>query len=79
MPETANIARSQRPRTNRPPRFSTVEQFIAEYNKGSRLPIDLDPRVDFTKPVYEQVMALRAKDKAAEERIAKRSGHAKSK
>ena len=28
--------------------------------------IELDPRIDLTKPIYEQVMKLDAKDKAAE-------------
>jgi len=28
--------------------------------------IELDPRIDLTKPIYEQVLKLDAKDKAAE-------------
>ena len=43
----------------------TKEDFLKEYAKGSQMYIDLDPRVDFTKPVYEQVLALRAIDEAA--------------
>ncbi len=43
----------------------TLQDFLDEYEKGSQASIDLDPRIDFTKPVYEQVMQLRKDDKAA--------------
>ncbi len=29
-------------------------------------PLDIDPRIDMTKPIYEQVLKLWAKDKAKE-------------
>jgi hypothetical protein len=34
---------------------------------------DIDPRIDLTAPIYEQVQRLAAKDKAAERRARKRS------
>ena len=43
----------------------TKEDFLKEYAKGSQAYIDLDPRIDFTKPVYEQVLRLREMDEAA--------------
>jgi hypothetical protein len=45
-------------------RFKTVQEFLDEAEKASTLPIDLDPRIDFTKPVFEQAEALRAQDDA---------------
>ncbi len=34
--------------------------------------LELDPRIDLTKPIYEQVLKLAAKDKAAAARTEKR-------
>ena len=34
--------------------------------------LDLDPRIDLTKPIYEQVLKLAAKDKATAARAEKR-------
>ncbi len=49
----------------------TKEDFMREYAKGSQMYIDLDPRIDLTQPVYEQVLRLRALDEAAENEKAK--------
>ena len=65
MPGQPQIVESSPVLSNQSPRFTTVEQFIAEYNKGSQLPIDLDPRIDLTQPIYEQVVALSLADEAA--------------
>ncbi len=35
------------------------------YAVHTGLPPEIDPRIDLTKPIYEQVMKLAAKDKAA--------------
>ena len=40
--------------------------------------LDIDPRIDLTKPIYEQVIKLQAKDKAAEARAKKRKRHSKA-
>lgn len=31
------------------------------------VPLSIDPRIDLTKPIYEQVLALQKADKEAEE------------
>jgi len=38
---------------------------IPGYAIKSGSPIEIDPRIDLTKPIYEQVMKLQAKDKAS--------------
>ena len=43
----------------------TAEEFLQELAKGSQFEIDLDPRVDFTKPIMEQVLRLDAEDRQA--------------
>jgi hypothetical protein len=53
-------------------RFATVQQFLDEYERGGKLAIDLDPRIDFTKPVYEQVIALQLKDQKDAETVTRR-------
>lgn len=35
------------------------------YGAMRDLPLDLDPRIDLTKPIYEQVLALEKADKEA--------------
>ena len=41
--------------------------------RGNRPPLEIDPRIDLTRPIYEQVMRLAVKDAAREKaRIAKR-------
>ena len=40
--------------------------------RSNAIPLDIDPRVDLTKPIYDQVMKLMAKDRAAEGRAKKR-------
>ena len=45
----------------------TTEDFMAEYETGTRKDLNVDPRIDMTKPIYEQAMKLMAKDKAAEQ------------
>ena len=47
---------------------SGVSYTIPGYAIKTGLPIDIDPRIDLTKPIYEQVMKLQAKDKAAARR-----------
>jgi hypothetical protein len=44
--------------------ISRESDFIAEYRRGSLLPLDIDPRIDMTKPIYEQAMKLQAKGRA---------------
>lgn len=46
----------------------TQSAFMKAYKSRRPLLLDLDPRIDFTKPVYEQVLKLQAKDKAAKKR-----------
>jgi hypothetical protein len=43
---------------------------------GRPLLLDIDPRIDLTKPIYEQVMKLQTKDKAASARAKKRKRQA---
>jgi hypothetical protein len=43
---------------------------------GRPLLLDIDPRIDLTKPIYEQAMKLQAKDKAAAARQKKRKRQA---
>ncbi len=38
---------------------------IKGYGVETGLPEEVDPRIDLTKPMYDQVMKLDAKDKAA--------------
>ena len=40
------------------------------------LTLDIDPRIDLTKPIYEQVIKLQAKDKAAAAKAKKRKRQA---
>ncbi len=40
--------------------------------RSSNVPLDIDPRIDLTKPIYDQVMKLMAKDRATEARAKKR-------
>lgn len=44
--------------------------------RGGRPRLEIDPRIDLTKPIYEQVMKLMAKDKAAEAKAKKRKRQA---
>jgi hypothetical protein len=37
---------------------------IPGYEVETGLPPEIDPRIDLTKPIYEQVMKLAVKDKA---------------
>ncbi len=75
MPEQPRIAEQPPILSNHAPRFTTVEQFIAEYNKCSQLPIDLDPRIDLTQPIYDQAAALSRADHAAEQYDAQTGNH----
>lgn len=54
-----------------------TKQKSAEKKQQSRpLLLDIDPRIDLTKPIYEQVLKLNARDKAAESRAKKRKRQA---
>ena len=37
------------------------------YGSMRDVPLSIDPRIDLTKPIYEQVLALQKADKEAEE------------
>ncbi len=37
------------------------------YGAMRDVPLDIDPRIDLTKPIYEQVLALEQADEAAAE------------
>ena len=52
------------------------QSFTVKGSTRRPLLLDIDPRIDLTKPIYEQAMKLMAKDKAATERTKKRKRHA---
>ncbi len=45
--------------------------FIAGYGSGKDRPLDLDPRIDLTHPIWEQVQRLARKDKRQSRKISK--------
>jgi hypothetical protein len=45
---------------------------------GRPLLLDIDPRIDLTKPIYEQMQEIDAKDTAAATKIKKRKRHARA-
>ncbi len=46
--------------------------------RGDRPTLDLDPRIDLTKPIWEQAQKLAVKDRAAAARAKKRKRVAKA-
>jgi hypothetical protein len=46
--------------------------------RGDRPTLDLDPRIDLTKPIWEQAQKLAVKDRAAAARAKKRKRIAKA-
>ena len=52
------------------------QTFTVKASTRRPLLLDIDPRIDLTKPIYEQAMSLMAKDKAAAERSKKRKRQA---
>ena len=40
--------------------------------------LDLDPRIDLTKPIYEQIQKAEAKDRIAATKMKKRKRHARA-
>lgn len=52
------------------------QSFTVKARAARPLLLDIDPRIDLTKPIYEQAMKLMAKDKASEERARKRKRQA---
>jgi hypothetical protein len=50
----------------------TGRSFSFPRTTGRSLMLDIDPRIDLTKPIYEQAMKLQAKDKAAVSKARKR-------
>ena len=42
--------------------------FMKAYQAGRPLALDLDPRIDLTKPIFAQVQKLRARDRAEKKR-----------
>ena len=48
-----------------PERFLTAEEFLERYDRGTPVDLDLDPRIDLTRPIYEQAAALTRQDEEA--------------
>ncbi len=42
--------------------------FMKAYEAGRPLALDLDPRIDLTKPIFAQAQKLQAKDRAEKKR-----------
>ena len=42
--------------------------FMKAYEAGRPLALDLDPRIDLTKPIFAQVQKLHTKDRAEKKR-----------
>ncbi len=51
------------------------QTFTLPRMQDKSLLLSIDPRIDLTKPIYEQVQALDAKDKAVAELKAKKRKH----
>jgi len=52
------------PTTHKPPRKSKAVTNHAPRGYGAMrdVPLEIDPRIDLTKPIYEQVLELKKKD-----------------
>ena len=53
------------PTDNKQLKRLTIEEFMAEYHRGSQLDFELDPRIDLIKPIYEQAKLLSQQDETA--------------
>lgn len=49
-----------------PPPADRVRKGPRGLGSMRHIPLDIDPRIDLTKPIYEQVLALRKADDEAE-------------
>jgi hypothetical protein len=53
--------------------------FMAAYRRAAKLPpLNIDPRIDLTSPIYEQAIRLMERDKTEDRKTSKRKRHPKA-